>query len=80
MGTATHDFALVEDDDLVSIHNGSHALSHNQDGGLLGHFLEPLAQLGVSLIVQGREGIVEDIDIRALNYGTGNRQALLLTP
>ena len=78
MGASTNNFTLIQDDDLIRIHDGPDPLGHNQDRSILRDGFEAAAQNGIRLIVQGRERVIKDIDIRFFHDGPSNRQALLL--
>lgn len=58
-------------------HSGD-ALRHNNDRGVVGFSLQRTAQRHVGLVVQRREAVVKQIDLRVLGNGAGNRKALLL--
>ncbi len=58
--------------------HGGDALRHNNDRGVVGFSLQRTAQRHVGLVVQRREAVVKQIDLRVLGNGAGNRKALLL--
>ena len=78
MGADPGDRAAVEDDDLVGAHDRADPLGHDDDrrvGDLIG---ERRPQGRVGLEVEGREAVVEDVDVGALDEGAGDREALPL--
>ena len=50
--TLADDLALVEDDDLFGVFDGTDALSDNQGDSVLSDWFEGVAQLGVGFHVQ----------------------------
>ena len=57
---------------------GRDALRHDDDGGAAGLSLERAAQGYIGLVVQRREAVIKQIDLRVLGNGARNRKALLL--
>ena len=72
MGSTTDDFPMVQDDDLIRIHDGPNPLGYDQDGRISCYFLETFSQCSICLVVKSREGIIKDIDIRLFNNCTRN--------
>ena len=70
--------AVVQYDDPVGVHNRADPLGDNQrrDAGGLG--FQPFPQHPVGLVVEGGEGVVEDIDFRFAGDRPGDREPLLL--
>lgn len=58
--------------------HGGDALRHNNDRGVVSFSLQRTAQRHVGLVVQRREAVVKQIDLRVLGNSAGNRKALLL--
>ncbi len=78
MAPGADDPALVEDDDPVGVTDGRHPLGddhHRRLGGLL---RKRRAQRRVGRVVERGEGVVEEIDLRALDQSAGDREALPL--
>ena len=78
MGALADDAPLIQHQDLVRVQHGGDALRHNNDRGVVGFSLQRTAQRHVGLVVQRREAVVKQIDLRVLGNGAGNRKALLL--
>ena len=78
MGADTRHSALIKDYDAVGIFHRADALGNNQTGGALQISCEPLAKRGIGTIIQSREGIVENEDLRLAGYGAGDGEPLLL--
>ena len=71
-------FAMVENDDLVGVHDGADALG-DDDAGRVGKFFGDAAtDRFVGLVVEGREGVIKDEDLRFGSDGPGDAKALLL--
>ena len=73
MGSLAYDLALVHHNDLVCVHNRADALSYYDYRCFPGLFFEPCAQDSVGLVVQSREAVIEYINIRFADDGSGNR-------
>lgn len=80
MSADVDQLALVEDQNLVGIHNGRQALRDDEDDGVLDIRLEGPSKVRIRRIIQGRKAIVKEIDARASNQCAGNGQALSLAP
>ena len=78
MGALADDAPLIQHQDLVRVQHGGDALRHNNDRGVVGFSLQRTAQRHVGLVVQRREAVIKQIDLRVLGNGAGNRKALLL--
>ncbi len=78
MGALADDAALIQHQDLVRVQHGGDALRHNNDCGVVSFSFQRTAQRHVGLVVQRREAVVKQIDLRVLGNGAGNRKALLL--
>ena len=78
MGSCPHDTALVQYDDLVSLHDAGNTLSHHHDDGVARVLLKHPAKLRIRLKIQGRKGIVKHIDIRPTNQRPCDGQTLAL--
>ena len=80
MQPLTDHLTVVEDDDLVGVHDRSDALGHDQYG-LGDRFLAQRgAQPGVGGEVECRKTVVEDIDFGPPRKSSGDRQSLLWPP
>jgi len=78
--TALHDFTLVEDDNFVSILDGTQAMSDDDHGQLakLNQLFEGLLDLGLTLGVQGTGGLVQEKNLGLADESTGDGHTLLL--
>ena len=79
MGAAPDNTPVFQDEDLVGIADGGDALGDDQRGAVCRGRGECGTQPGVGRDVEGREGVVEDVDGRLLDQGPGDRQTLPLT-
>jgi len=78
VGAALQDAALVQDDDLVGVLHGAQPLGDDDLGGAGDLPGEGPADEGVGAGVDGGGRVVEDEDLRPLEQGAGDAQALLL--
>ena len=76
--TLANDFAIVEHDDAVGVHNGADALRNDEFRGILRFLFERVTYGTVGFEVERGEGIVEDQDFRMTVDGACDRQTLLL--
>ena len=61
----TDDAAVFDDDDLVGVGDGRHALRHDQHSGVPDVGLQGQAEAGVGGEVERGERVIEDVDVRA---------------
>jgi len=76
-----NDLSLVKDKNLISVFNGTQAMS-NDDNGLLtlsDEYVKGLLHLELTLCVQGTSGFIEEKYFRSSDEGTRNSNTLLLT-
>ena len=70
--------AIVEDENLLCLGDGTDALGNDQDG-TPSHFLcQGVTQGRIGLEIEGRKAIVKDIEICLFKQGPGNGQTLFL--
>lgn len=79
MGADAGHLSFVKHDDLIGVTDGADTLCHDEDGSVLRLFLQRLAQRGVRLEVQGREAVIENVELRLLHQRPGDGQTLLLS-
>ncbi|MPM31102.1 hypothetical protein SDC9_77655 [bioreactor metagenome] len=78
MGAAADDPAVLEDQDLVGAGDGRHALTDDQHRPVRGLLRQGGAQPRVGGDVQGRERVVEDVQVGSADQRPGDREALAL--
>ena len=70
VGAAPDDAPTFEDEDLVRVADRGDPLPDDEDGRTTGVGVEAEAQLRVRCVVEGREGVIEDVQL-GKNYRTG---------
>jgi hypothetical protein len=70
---------FVQDDDFVGVPDCSDPLSDDQARDAGGLLFQRRPQYPIGLVVERRERIVEDLDLRVSVDGAGDGEALLLT-
>ena len=78
MGAEPDDLAVLEHDDLVGVADRRHPLGDDQDGGIGGARRQRRPQPGVGGQVEGRERVVEHVDLGPGDERPGDRQPLAL--
>lgn len=80
MSSTLDDLALVENNDLVGVLDGTEAMSYNNDGllALSNQLVEGLLHLMLTLGVQGTGGLIQEEHFRLANKGTSDGDTLLL--
>ncbi len=73
-----HHAPLVQDEDLVGVHDRADTLGDDQHCGVRRFVSQRRAQSGVRGIIERGEAVVEDVDFRLPYQRAGNREALLL--
>ena len=66
------DRAVVEHDDLIRVHDAADPLGHEDDRRVRRLPLERSAEHRVRLKIDGRETIVEHVDVCILDQGSGD--------
>ena len=79
MRTLSDDPAFVEHDDLICVHDGTHALGNDEDRLILCLLFDGGAQNGVCFEIERGEAVVEHIDVRVFHKGACDGEALLLS-
>ena len=79
MAAYAHGPSVVQDHDLIRVLYGADTLGHDKLCGFVEFILQSLSQSGVCLIVQGRERVVKNQDLRFPRQSPGNGYSLLLT-
>ena len=72
------DFTPVEHDDPIGVADGTHPLGDDDDRGIGRVPARAARRARVGRVVKGGEGIVEQIDARAVHDRAGDRQPLAL--
>ena len=72
MGADAGHLSFVKHDDLIGVTDGADTLCHDEDGSVLRLFLQRLE-------VQGREAVIENVELRLLHQRPGDGQTLLLS-
>ena len=70
--------ALFEDEDLVGLHDRRHALGDDDVDGVGDDGRQRGTEPGVGREVEGREGVVEEVDVGVVDERAGDGQALAL--
>ncbi len=78
MGTEPHRLTVLEHQDLVGVADAADPLGDDDHRGIAGVRRKRGAQAGVGGHVEGREGVVERVDIGAAHQSPGDCQALAL--
>ena len=75
MCSAPDDAPIFEDEDLVRVADRGDPLPDDEDGRTIGVGVEAEAQLRVRCVVEGREGVIEDVQLGRPVQGSCNGQA-----
>ena len=78
VGAEADDPAVLEHDDLVGVDDGCDPLRHDDHGGIGRHVGEGVPQAGVGGDVEGRERVVEQVDLGPADERPGDGEALAL--
>src|SRR6266566_1030102 len=78
MGADAGNMPIVQDNDLVRIHDGAYSLGDDEHCRIKGFFFQRSSQPGVGFKVQRREAVVKHIDFWLSHQGTRDRETLLL--
>ncbi len=70
--------AIIKHDNLVRIHYGADPLSDDKNSGIARLAPKRPAQIRIRLEVEGREAVIEQVDIRLANERPCNGEPLLL--
>src|SRR5260370_27628336 len=78
MGADADNMPIVQDNNLVRIHDGAYSLGDDEHCRIKGFFFQRCSQPGVGFKVQRREAVVKHIDFWLSHQGTRDRETLLL--
>ena len=78
MGADTGDPSLIQNDDLLCMENRADTLGHNDRGRVRSLLFSGLSKGRISLIVQSREAVIKNVNLRLSGDGAGNGETLLL--
>src|SRR6266705_2607243 len=78
MGADAGNMPIVQDNDLVRVHDGAYSLGDDEYCRIKGFFFQRSSQPGVGFKVQRREAVVKHIDFWLSHQGTRDRETLLL--
>ena len=78
MGPQALGNAVLQHQDLITVHDGADALGNDDGGGAREGLGQALAEGGIGLIIQGAGGVVQDQKFRSAGQGPGNEDPLLL--
>ena len=79
MGSVADDGAVLEDDDVVGVDDRRDPLGHDDDRRMPGDRLECRPEPCVRRQVEGREAVIEEIDVGLRDERPGDGESLALT-
>ena len=72
------DLTIVQNDDLICIHDGGCTLRYEEYGRVIRLLLDGFPECGICCIVKSGRTVIKDQDFRLLHKRTCNRQSLFL--